>query len=67
MWGIVDSSMKDSVQTLTTFPDSYFNAVVVLPVTFEQLRTTSAGQGLRNLVEHLSMECSHPAIVNALL
>lgn len=48
-------------------PGSYFNAVVVLPVTFEQLRTTSAGQGLRNLVEHLSMECSHPAIVNALL
>lgn len=49
------------------FHGSYFNAVVVLPVTFEQLRTTSAGQGLRTLVEHLSMECSHPAIVNALL
>lgn len=46
---------------------SYINHVVVLPVTFEQLRTTSAGEGLRILVEHLSRCCSNPAIVNALL
>lgn len=58
-----DDSFRDMIKKLSI----YFNAVVVLPVTFEQLRTTSAGQGLRTLVEHLSMECSHPAIVNALL
>lgn len=45
----------------------FFNDVVVLPVTFEQLRTTSAGEGLQNLVEHLSATCRNPAIVNALL
>ncbi|POS71979.1 hypothetical protein DHEL01_v209632, partial [Diaporthe helianthi] len=58
-----DDSFRDMIKKLSV----YFNAVVVLPVTFEQLRTTSAGQGLRTLVEHLSMECSHAAIVNALL
>ncbi|KAK2613721.1 hypothetical protein N8I77_000613 [Diaporthe amygdali] len=58
-----DDSFRDMIKKLSI----YFNEVVVLPVTFEQLRTTSAGEGLRNLVEHLSRECSHPAIVNALL
>lgn len=46
---------------------SYFNEAVTLPVTFEQLRTTSAGEGLQSLVEHLSKTCCNPAIVNALL
>ncbi|KAI3402112.1 hypothetical protein diail_41 [Diaporthe ilicicola] len=58
-----DDSFRDMIKKLSV----YFNGVVVLPVTFEQLRTTSAGQGLRILVEHLRVECSHPAIVNALL
>ncbi|KAK3358269.1 hypothetical protein B0T24DRAFT_520879 [Lasiosphaeria ovina] len=40
---------------------------VRLPSTFEQLRTTSAGEGLRVLVDHLDRTCTHPAIVNALL
>jgi hypothetical protein len=45
----------------------YITDVIMLPSTFEQLRTTSAGDGLRRLVEHLSRECTNPAIVNALL
>lgn len=45
----------------------YFTDVVELPSTFEQLRTTSAGESLRTLVDHLSTTCTNPAIVNALL
>ena len=45
----------------------YFVEVIQLPSTFEQLRTTSAGDGLRVLVEHLHTTCSNPAIVNGLL
>lgn len=52
---------------LTTFPHRHFNEIILLPVTFEQLRTTSAGAGVQNLVEHLSDTCRNPAIVNALL
>ncbi|KAG6366412.1 hypothetical protein INS49_000589 [Diaporthe citri] len=66
-YGLPDIRDDDSFREMIKKLSVYFNAVVVLPVTFEQLRTTSAGQGLRTLVEHLSSECSHPAIVNALL
>jgi hypothetical protein len=45
----------------------YITDIITLPSTFEQLRTTSAGDGLRNLTEHLSRECTNPSIVNALL
>jgi len=45
----------------------YIAETVELPSTFEQLRTTSAGDGLRALVDHLGRTCTHPAIVNALL
>lgn len=45
----------------------YLCDVIQLPSTFEQLRTTSAGDGLRDLVDHLSATCTNPAIVNALL
>jgi hypothetical protein len=38
-----------------------------MPATFEQLRTTSAGDDLRTLVDYLSAEVTNPAIVNALL
>lgn len=48
-------------------PHRYFTDVIELPSTFEQLRTTSAGNPLRTLVEHLGRACSNPAIVNALL
>lgn len=45
----------------------YFKDVIELPSTFEQLRTTAAGNCLRVLVDHLSNSCDNPAIVNALL
>ncbi|KAG6017873.1 hypothetical protein E4U43_008427 [Claviceps pusilla] len=45
----------------------YFTDVIELPSTFEQLRTTEAGNCIRVLVDHLSDNCTHPAIVNALL
>ncbi|ROW02309.1 hypothetical protein VSDG_02538 [Cytospora chrysosperma] len=66
-FGLPDIRDRDSFRDLISKLSIYFNQVVVLPVTFEQLRTTSAGDGLRTLVEHLSRNCSNPAIVNALL
>ncbi|KAI1656786.1 hypothetical protein F4813DRAFT_363308 [Daldinia decipiens] len=45
----------------------YVTGVVYLPSTFEQLRTTSAGDDLHALVNHLSTRVTNPAIVNALL
>lgn len=47
--------------------DSFISEAVDLPSSFEQLRTTSAGDGLRHLVDHLSRTCTNPAIVNSLL
>jgi hypothetical protein len=38
-----------------------------MPATFEQLRTTSAGEDLRTLVQYLNDKVTNPAIVNALL
>lgn len=46
---------------------SYIGEAITLPSTFEQLRTTSVGDSLRVLVDHLSNTCTNPAIVNALL
>ncbi|ROW14567.1 hypothetical protein VPNG_03267 [Cytospora leucostoma] len=65
--GLPDIQDGDAFRDLIKKLSIYINHVVVLPVTFEQLRTTSAGEGLRTLVEHLSRGCSNPAIVNALL
>lgn len=45
----------------------YIAENIRLPSTFEQLRTTAAGDCLRHLVDHLVLNCDHPAIVNALL
>ncbi|KAK4150598.1 hypothetical protein C8A00DRAFT_46056 [Chaetomidium leptoderma] len=58
-----DDSFRELVKKLSV----YIADVILLPVTFEQLRTTGAGDGLRVLVEHLGRNCTHPAIVNALL
>lgn len=41
--------------------------MVDLPSSFEQLRTTSAGDPLRILVDHLCRTCTNPATVNAIL
>ncbi|KAK4126484.1 hypothetical protein N657DRAFT_568522 [Parathielavia appendiculata] len=57
----------DNFRVLVKKLSVYIADVILLPVTFEQLRTTSAGDGLRALVDHLGRNCTHPAIVNALL
>ncbi|KAK2605815.1 hypothetical protein QQS21_003769 [Conoideocrella luteorostrata] len=56
-------SFRDVVKKLSL----YLTDVIELPSTFEQLRTTEAGNCIRVLVDHLSENCTHPAIVNALL
>ncbi|KAI0175823.1 hypothetical protein GGR52DRAFT_538299 [Hypoxylon sp. FL1284] len=58
-----DDVFRDVVKKLSL----YISEVVYMPNTFEQLRTTSAGDDLRTLVEHLSTRVTHPAVVNALL
>ncbi|CAK7264017.1 hypothetical protein SEPCBS119000_000785 [Sporothrix epigloea] len=58
-----NNSFRDVIKKLSL----YIASAVVLPSTFEQLRTTSAGDRLRVLVTHLSNSCENPAIVNALL
>ncbi|KAM5347965.1 hypothetical protein ACJ41O_007789 [Fusarium nematophilum] len=59
----VDDSFRDVVKKLSL----YFVDAIELPSTFEQLRTTAAGNCLRILVDHLAATCTNPAIVNALL
>ncbi|KAB5572168.1 hypothetical protein GE09DRAFT_659989 [Coniochaeta sp. 2T2.1] len=58
-----DDSFREVIKKLSVF----ISEVVDLPSSFEQLRTTSAGDGLRHLVDHLSRTCTNPAIVNSLL
>ncbi|KAI3334816.1 ion transporter [Ustulina deusta] len=58
-----DDSFRDLVKKIS----SYITEVIYAPVTFEQLRNTSAGDELHSLVEYLSVEVTNPAIVNALL
>lgn len=45
----------------------YIIKAVDASYSYEQLRTTTAGQNLRPLVNALSEDCQHPAIVAALL
>ncbi|GJN76664.1 hypothetical protein PLIIFM63780_000150 [Purpureocillium lilacinum] len=58
-----DDSFRNVVRKLST----YFYDAIELPSTFEQLRTTAAGNCIRVLVDHLNDTCTNPAIVNALL
>ncbi|OIW31900.1 hypothetical protein CONLIGDRAFT_629588 [Coniochaeta ligniaria NRRL 30616] len=58
-----DDSFREVIKKLSIF----ISEAVDLPSSFEQLRTTSAGDGLRHLVDHLSRTCTNPAIVNSLL
>ncbi|KAM0253619.1 hypothetical protein ACHAQJ_007194 [Trichoderma viride] len=57
----------DSFRLVVKKLSHYFTDAVELPSTFDQLRTTSAGDCLRLLVNHLSDTCGNLAIVNALL
>lgn len=59
--------LGDSFRNVIKKLSLYITDAVVLPSTFEQLRTTSAGDRLRTLVHHLSITCDNPCIVNALL
>ncbi|KAI0859503.1 ion transporter [Xylaria cubensis] len=58
-----DDSFRDVIKKIS----SYITEIIYAPASFEQLRTTSAGDELHSLVEYLSLEVTNPAIVNALL
>ncbi|KAI5866697.1 ion transporter [Durotheca rogersii] len=58
-----EDTFRDVVKKLSL----YIADVICMPSTFEQLRTTSAGDDLQLLVEHLSAWVTNPLIVNALL
>ncbi|EAQ87589.1 hypothetical protein CHGG_04208 [Chaetomium globosum CBS 148.51] len=62
-----DIQDDDCFRVLVKKLSVYIASVIQLPLTFEQLRTTGAGDGLPKLVDHLGCNCTHPAIVNALL
>ncbi|KAF4630386.1 hypothetical protein G7Y89_g7750 [Cudoniella acicularis] len=58
-----DDHFVDVVRTLSIF----FVDELTLPSTFEQFRTTAAGNKLRHLVDHLAVTCKNPVIISALL
>lgn len=58
-----EDEFKDVVEKLSI----YFGEVIELPSSFEQLRSTSAGDCLKLLVDHLGRTCTNPVIVSALL
>ncbi|KAG5921182.1 hypothetical protein E4U53_003828 [Claviceps sorghi] len=62
-----DIEDSDAFRVVVKKLSLYFSDVIELPSTFEQLRTTEAGDCIRVLVDYLSANCTHPAIVNALL
>ncbi|KAI1394024.1 uncharacterized protein F4822DRAFT_33998 [Hypoxylon trugodes] len=62
-----DIAHEDVFRDVVRELSRYIAEVVYMPSTFEQLRTTSAGDDLRTLVEHLTVRVTNPAIVNALL
>ncbi|KAH6685945.1 hypothetical protein F5X68DRAFT_17752 [Plectosphaerella plurivora] len=66
-YDLPDIEQDDSFRVVIKKLGVYFGDVIQMPSTFEQLRTTSAGDCLRVLVDHLNSTCTNPAIVNALL
>jgi len=58
-----DESFQDVVTNLS----QYMVKAIDTAYSYEQLRTTIAGQSLRPLVLKLNEDCHHPAIVAALL
>ncbi|RDL30376.1 Uncharacterized protein BP5553_10254 [Venustampulla echinocandica] len=58
-----DDHFVDVVQVLAIF----FVDEITLPSTYEQFRTTSAGQKLRDLVDHLVLNVTNPVLISALL
>ncbi|EXJ94348.1 hypothetical protein A1O1_02742 [Capronia coronata CBS 617.96] len=62
---IIDS--KESFSDVVAKLSSYVVKAIDAAYTYEQLRTTVAGQSLKPLIAGLSEECHHPAVVAALL
>ncbi|KIW64120.1 hypothetical protein, variant [Phialophora macrospora] len=62
---IIDS--REAFSDVVFKLSSYIAKAIDTPFTYEQLRTTVAGQSLRPLISNLSEECHHPAVVAALL
>lgn len=62
---IIDSS--ESFSDVVSKLSNYIVKVVDAAYSWEQLRTTVAGYGLRPLIESLTSDCHHPAVVAALL
>ncbi|TAQ91658.1 hypothetical protein B7494_g111 [Chlorociboria aeruginascens] len=58
-----DDAFVKVVKSLSVF----FVNEITMPSTFEQLRTTSAGNSIRVLVEYLVINITNPALINALL
>lgn len=69
-WTEVDVPVIDSREPFSDVVfklSSYIAKAIDTAFTYEQLRTTVAGQSLRPLISNLSEECHHPAVVAALL
>ncbi|KIW34011.1 uncharacterized protein PV07_00813 [Cladophialophora immunda] len=69
-WGQDDVPIIDSRESFSDVVfklSSYIAKAIDAAYTYEQLRTTSAGQSLKPLIAYLSGDCHHPAIVAALL
>jgi hypothetical protein len=66
-----DDSFVKIVKALSVYADSNYNSYFVdeitMPSTFEQLRTTSAGNKIRILVDYLVSNVTNPALINAML
>ncbi|KAK6352758.1 hypothetical protein TWF696_004760 [Orbilia brochopaga] len=58
-----DASLGELISSLQT----YFTEIIDTPFTFDQLRTTTFSSRLRPLINTLTQNCHHPAIVAALL
>lgn len=54
------------VQVVKKLSFSIVDAIAA-PTSFESLRTTAAGHGIRELVDYLAANVDNPAIVHALL
>ena len=69
-WMIDDLPIIDSEESFSDVVfklSSYIAKTIDTAFTYEQLRTTVAGQSLRPLIANLSEECHHQAVVAALL
>ncbi|KKA31015.1 hypothetical protein TD95_005217 [Thielaviopsis punctulata] len=62
-----DIDIDDTFHHVIKKLSRYFASAITVPSTFEQLRTTVAGDSVQALVEHLGLTCSNRCIVNALL